>query len=85
MAKKSLQTKQGKVISKSGDKTIKVSVVTRKRHKRYHKVMNASWSALVHDELNEANIGDTVKFVSCRPLSARKTWRVTDVSKGRPS
>ena len=76
---KSLQQKQGIVVSKSGDKTIKVCVKTRKRHPFYKKVVNVTWSALVHDEKNEAQVGDYVNFVSCRPLSAKKTWRLINI------
>lgn len=76
---KSLQQKQGVVVSKSGDKTIKVTVNTRKRHSFYKKVINVSWSALVHDENNEAKVGDLVTFVSCRPLSKHKTWRLIHI------
>ena len=73
---KSLQKKQGTVVSKSGDKTVKVSVVTRKRHPFYKKIVNKTWSALVHDESNAVNVGDQVTFVACRPLSAKKRWRI---------
>lgn len=73
---KSLQKKRGVVVSKSGDKTVKVSVKTRKRHPFYKKVINVTWSALVHDESNEVKVGDIVTFVSCRPLSAKKCWRI---------
>ena len=51
---KSLQVKKGKVVSKSGDKTVKVLVQTSKSHKVYQKVMKVSWTALVHDENNQA-------------------------------
>ncbi|MGA0241456.1 MAG: 30S ribosomal protein S17 [Candidatus Marinamargulisbacteria bacterium] len=71
-----LKKKQGLVVSKSGDKTIKVSVKTRKRHPFYKKVVNVTWSALVHDEDNSAKVGDSVSFVPCRPLSATKRWRL---------
>ena len=73
---KSLQKKSGIVVSKSGDKTVKVSVKTRKRHPFYKKVINVTWSALVHDEENIAKVGDEVTFIACRPLSAKKRWRV---------
>ena len=76
---KSLQQKQGVVVSKSGDKTIKVTIKTKKRHAFYKKVVNVSWSALVHDEKNEAKVGDKVRFVACRPLSAKKTWRLISI------
>ena len=77
---KSLQTKKGVVVSKSGDKTVKVTVKFRKQHSFYKKVINVTWSALVHDEKNQANIGDEVVFVSCRPLSAKKSWRLTEIN-----
>ena len=73
---KSLQKKSGIVVSKSGDKTVKVSVKTRKRHPFYKKVINVTWSALVHDEENTAKVGDEVTYIACRPLSAKKRWRV---------
>jgi small subunit ribosomal protein S17 len=76
---KSLQKKQGVVVCKSGDKTIKVTVKTRKLHPFYKKVIRVSWSALVHDENNVAKVGDLVNFVSCRPISAKKTWRLQSV------
>ena len=73
---KSLKIKRGLVISKSGDKTIKVSIQTKKRHPFYKKIVSKTWSALVHDEENSANVGDEVSFVACRPLSAKKRWRI---------
>ena len=76
---KSSQQKQGLVVSKSGDKTIKVTVNTKKRHPFYKKIINVSWSVLVHDEKNEANVGDVVTFVACRPLSKNKTWRLKSI------
>ena len=76
---KSLQNKQGFVVSKSGDKTIKVTVNTRKQHSFYKKVMKVSWSALVHDEKNIAKVGDQVTFIACRPLSSKKKWRLVDI------
>ena len=76
---KSLQKKKGTVVSKSGDKTVKVSVSYRKQHSFYKKVINVTWSALVHDEKNEASVGDEIVFVSCRPLSSRKSWRLVEI------
>ena len=73
---KSLKRTRGVVVSKSGDKTVKVEVRTRKRHPFYKKIVNVTWSALMHDESNTAKVGDGVTFVSCRPLSAKKRWRI---------
>jgi small subunit ribosomal protein S17 len=33
----------------------------------------------VHDERNEANVGDTVRVMECRPLSAQKRWRLVEI------
>ncbi|WP_306698537.1 small ribosomal subunit protein uS17 [Treponema endosymbiont of Eucomonympha sp.] len=35
----------------------------------------------VHDEKNEAHIGDKVQIVECRPLSRDKCWRLVEVLK----
>ena len=78
---KSLQIKKGKVVTKSGDKTIKVVVNTKKRHKTYGKVIKTRWTALVHDESNTVNVGDEVQFVSCRPISSRKKFRVINLER----
>lgn len=32
-----------------------------------------------HDERDECNVGDTVRVHMCRPLSKRKSWRVTEI------
>ena len=80
---KSLQTKQGKVITKSGNKTIKVEYENRKPDLKYKKVIKNTSYFLVHDEKNKAKIGDFVTFVSCRPLSSKKTWRLIDIYKER--
>ena len=45
-------------------------------HPRYHKFVKRFKKYLVHDEKNETNAGDTVVAVECRPLSARKSFRL---------
>ena len=77
---KSLKQRKGVVVSISGNKTVKVAVKTRKRHSFYKKIINKTWTALVHDEASEARIGDVVNFVLCRPISLKKRWRLTKVS-----
>lgn len=77
---KSLKKKQGQVVSKTGDKTIKVKIVSKKTHPFYKKIIKVTSFFLVHDHLNQAKLGDIVSFVSCRPISARKTWRLVEVS-----
>ena len=76
-------TKRGKVIKKSGSKTIKVKVLKRKRHSLYEKVVNITNVFLVHDENETANIGDVVNFVQCRPISLKKKYRLVSIEKGK--
>jgi small subunit ribosomal protein S17 len=62
----------GVVSSNKGDKTIIVTVQTRKTHPLYGKQYMASRKFMAHDEKNEAEPGDKVAIVETRPLSARK-------------
>ncbi|MBC7546440.1 30S ribosomal protein S17 [Candidatus Saccharibacteria bacterium] len=62
----------GTVSSTKGDKTIVVTVQTRKTHPLYKKQYTVSTKFMAHDEKNEAQVGDKVSIVETRPLSARK-------------
>ena len=62
----------GVVSSNKGDKTIVVTVQTRKTHPLYRKQYTASKKFMAHDEKNEAQPGDKVAIAETRPLSARK-------------
>jgi small subunit ribosomal protein S17 len=62
----------GTVTSSKGDKTIVVTVLTRKTHPLYRKQYTVSTKFMAHDEKNEAQTGDKVAIVETRPLSARK-------------
>ena len=78
MSKKKLV---GQVVSDAMDKTI---VVVRERlvkHPRYKKYIRRKTRIKVHDEKNEAKVGDTVEIVECRPLSRDKHWRLLKVLK----
>jgi len=79
---KSLNQKQGVVVSISGDKTIKVQIRSRKEHAFYKKIVNTSSSFLVHDEEKKANVGDLVVFKLCRPISLKKKWRLVKIVGG---
>lgn len=69
----------GLVVSDKSDKTVTVAVETLVRHKRYKKRVRSTKKFMAHDEQNEAHIGDTVRIVETRPLSARKRWRLGSV------
>jgi small subunit ribosomal protein S17 len=62
----------GTVSSAKADKTIVVTVQTRKTHRLYRKQYTVSTKFMAHDEKNEAQVGDKVAIVETRPLSARK-------------
>jgi small subunit ribosomal protein S17 len=69
----------GFVTSRSGDKSIKVTVPFKTPHPRYQKVINRKTVVHVHDEKNEANVGDKVEIMETRPISRLKRWRVIRV------
>jgi small subunit ribosomal protein S17 len=73
------KTRQGVVVSAKGDKTITVKIDVVQRHRRYHKILRSTQKLYAHDEANNANEGDTVRVVECRPMSRTKRWRLTDV------
>jgi small subunit ribosomal protein S17 len=71
--------KVGRVVSDKMDKTIVVSVERLSRHPLYKRVIRLSTKFKAHDERNEAHIGDTVRIVESRPLSATKRWRMVEI------
>lgn len=66
------KTLVGTVSSDKVDKTIVVTVRTRKTHPIYRKQYTVSKKFMAHDEKNEAKLGDRVSIMETRPLSARK-------------
>lgn len=71
---KTKETKVGKVVSTSMDKTIVVLTETYKKHPLYKKRVKYSKKYKVHDEENKAKVGDTVRIAACRPLSKTKRY-----------
>ena len=70
---------RGTVVSDKMDKTITVMVETKKTHPLYGKRVKYSKKFKAHDENNEARIGDKVKIMSTRPLSATKRFRLVEI------
>ena len=70
---------QGVVVSDKMDKTIVVLVEDRVKHPLYGKVMTTSSRIKAHDEENSAGIGDRVRVMETRPLSAQKRWRLVEI------
>jgi small subunit ribosomal protein S17 len=73
------KTQIGFVSSRSGDKSIKVTVAYKTPHPLYQKVVNRQTVLHVHDEKNETAVGDKVEVMETRPLSRLKRWRVIAV------
>jgi small subunit ribosomal protein S17 len=73
------QERQGTVVSDAMDKTIVVKVELVKAHRRYKKVVRRGVKFHAHDEGNEAKVGDIVRIVETRPLSATKRWRLVEI------
>ena len=69
----------GVVSSAKGDKTIVVTVHTRKTHPIYHKQYSVSRKFMAHDEKNQAEVGDKVSIVETRPISRRKRFSLEKV------
>jgi len=69
----------GYVVSNKMDKTIVVRITTKKPHPLYKKYVTKSVKYKAHDEKNDANEGDTVRIVECRPVSKGKTWKLAEI------
>ena len=70
---------QGVVVQKTGDKSITVLVERRVMHPKYRKYVKRFKKFIVHVEKNEAKAGDIVRAIECRPLSKRKSFRLSQI------
>ena len=73
------KTRVGEVISDKMDKTIVVKTITRVPHPLFGKIVKQIKKFHVHDEKNEAKVGDRVSIMETRPLSRLKRWRLVEV------
>jgi small subunit ribosomal protein S17 len=78
-SRNSRKTLIGIVTSRSGDKSVKVTIPYKIPHPRYSKVINRKTVVHVHDEKNETKVGDKVEIMETRPMSRLKRWRVIKV------
>lgn len=69
----------GVVSSDKADKTIVVTVRERKTHPLYRKQYTVSKKFIAHDEKNEAHVGDKVVIVETRPISKRKSHKLSQI------
>ena len=74
-----VKEKIGVVISNSMQKTVVIKVEDRYAHPIYSKTVIKTTKYLVHDEINECNIGDEILVQESRPLSRRKRWTLKKI------
>ena len=72
------QEKIGLVTSDKMQKTVVVRVERQVRHRKYKRYIRRRTKFMAHDDMG-AHIGDIVRIVETRPLSARKRWRVVEI------
>ncbi|HEX8195727.1 MAG TPA: 30S ribosomal protein S17 [Pyrinomonadaceae bacterium] len=68
----------GIVTSDKMTKTVVVSVNRQVLHPKYRRYIRRTTKFMAHDEKG-ATIGDKVRIIETRPLSARKRWRVIEI------
>jgi small subunit ribosomal protein S17 len=73
------KVREGVVDSTKMDKTIVVKVVDRVSHRLYGKTLQRTKRLYVHDETNDAKVGDRVRVQETRPLSKQKRWRLLEI------
>ena len=70
--------KVGAVVSDKMQKTVVVRVDRLVRHTKYRRYVRRTSKFMAHDELG-ATVGDKVRIVETRPMSAKKRWRVIEI------
>ncbi len=76
---KGKKIRQGKVLSNKMEKSIVVAVERQVMHPLYKKYFRLTKKFMAHDEENACNIGDVVRIIESRPLSARKRWTLLEI------
>jgi small subunit ribosomal protein S17 len=70
--------KIGVVSSDKMDKTVVVRVDRLVKHPKYKRYVRRTSNFMAHDDLGAA-MGDKVRIIETRPMSARKRWRVSEI------
>ena len=73
------KTRVGVVVSDKMDKTIVVAVKDSVQHPLYKKILKRTEKFKVHDENNEAGIGDRVEIMETRKISKQVNWRLVKI------
>ena len=75
------KTLTGVVVSNSGDKSRRVVIDYKVKHPKYGKYVARRITFMVHDEHNQAGVGDLVRLAKSRPDSKMKSWRLLNILK----
>ena len=73
------KVREGVVVSDKMDKTVVVEVEDRVKHPKYAKVIRRTKRYKAHDGENACGVGDRVRLMETKPMSATKRWRVADI------
>ena len=73
------KTRIGTVVSDKMDKTVVVAIADRVAHPLYKKILKRTKKFKVHDENNEAGIGDRVEIMETRKISKQVNWRLVKI------
>ena len=73
------KVREGYVVSDKMDKTVVVEVEDRVKHPKYGKIIRRTKKYIAHDGENACGVGDRVRLMETRPLSATKRWRVAKI------
>jgi len=73
------KTLTGTVITNKMDKSLRVEIERRFQHPMYGKIVRGRTVCYVHDENNEAEPGDKVEIIECRPRSKTKRWELVRI------
>jgi small subunit ribosomal protein S17 len=73
------KVREGYVVRDKMDKTVVVEVEDRVKHPKYGKIIRRTKKYIAHDGENACGVGDRVRLMETRPMSATKRWRVAEI------
>jgi len=73
------KTQVGVVTGAAMHKTVTVAVDRLVQHPLYRKTLRRTSYFLAHDGDGMCHVGDKVRIMETRPLSARKRWRIVGI------
>jgi len=79
MAEGHRKSRIGRVVSDKMQQTVVVAVESRKPHPHYRRIVRSTKRYMVHNEGNQARLGDTVRIEESRPLSKLKRWTIAAI------